>query len=113
MRFTTRTGILLATLGLMAGPLSPGGAAPAAARQGTGTTTFAAQRIDPAALGPGHGSGTVHVAVPPAPRPAPRGSVTAGAGANRERLWLLGGLALALAATGLVARAAVRGRRDY
>ncbi|WP_189806918.1 DUF11 domain-containing protein [Streptomyces tanashiensis] len=33
-------------------------------------------------------------------------------GSNGERLWLLGALAVALAATGLVAKAAMRGRRD-
>ncbi|MFB7031191.1 MULTISPECIES: hypothetical protein [unclassified Streptomyces] len=36
--------------------------------------------------------------------PRPRG--------NEERLWLLGGLVTALAATGLVARAALRDRPD-
>ncbi|MEU4268791.1 hypothetical protein [Streptomyces sp. NPDC026092] len=41
----------------------------------------------------------------------PGGSM-ADTGSSGERLWLLGGLALALAATGLVAKAALRGRRD-
>jgi hypothetical protein len=36
----------------------------------------------------------------------------ASTGGDGERLWLLGGLALALAGTGLVAKAALRGRRD-
>ncbi|MER8041922.1 hypothetical protein [Streptomyces sp. NPDC094032] len=53
---------------------------------------------------------------PPAPHPGPQGGTRGGAmaetGAGGERLWLLGGLGLALAATGLVARAAVRGRRE-
>ncbi|MFF9016415.1 hypothetical protein ACF09C_26025 [Streptomyces sp. NPDC014870] len=42
----------------------------------------------------------------------PGGSM-AETGSSGERLWLLGGLALALAATGLVAKAALRGRRDH
>ncbi|MGW0117677.1 hypothetical protein [Streptomyces sp. NPDC003327] len=33
-------------------------------------------------------------------------------GGNAERLWLLGGLGAALAGTGIVAKAAMRGRRD-
>ncbi|WP_435974758.1 hypothetical protein [Streptomyces sp. Qhu_M48] len=40
------------------------------------------------------------------------GGSLAGAGGHGERLWLLGALGLALAATGLVARAAMRGRRE-
>ncbi|MFF5787205.1 hypothetical protein ACFY8P_19815 [Streptomyces sp. NPDC012693] len=58
---------------------------------------------------------------PPAPGPAAdngdsgdgggSGSM-AETGGNGERLWLLGALALALAATGLVAKAAMRGRGD-
>ncbi len=36
----------------------------------------------------------------------------AATGGNGERLWLLGALGLALAATGVVAKAAMRGRRD-
>ncbi|WP_282697563.1 hypothetical protein [Streptomyces sp. CC208A] len=44
--------------------------------------------------------------------PAAAASTTlAGAGAATERLWLLGALALVLAATGLVAKAAMRGRQ--
>lgn len=50
---------------------------------------------------------------PPAPRPGPQGGAMAETGANSERMWLLGALGVALAATGLVARAAVRGRRDH
>ncbi|MFF8959405.1 hypothetical protein [Streptomyces sp. NPDC014894] len=42
--------------------------------------------------------------------PAARGG-GAGAGAGAERLWLLGGLALSLAAAAVVAFAAARGRR--
>ncbi|MGW6564327.1 DUF7927 domain-containing protein [Streptomyces sp. NPDC054975] len=50
----------------------------------------------------------------PRPGPAPHGpgSSMAETGSSGERLWLLGGLALALAATGLVAKAALRGHRD-
>jgi hypothetical protein len=48
----------------------------------------------------------------PAPGPHGNGGSTAGTGGNGERLWLLGALALALAATGLVAKAAMRGRGD-
>ncbi|MCT4356878.1 DUF11 domain-containing protein [Streptomyces sp. Je 1-79] len=59
-------------------------------------------------------------APPPAPTthqprpalPGPGGSM-AETGAGGERLWLLGGLALALAATGVVAKAAIRGRREH
>ncbi|WP_369145647.1 hypothetical protein [Streptomyces sp. R44] len=54
---------------------------------------------------------------PPAPpAPGPLGGHGDGSmaetGSNGERLWLLGALAVALAATGLVAKAAMRGRRD-
>ena len=53
------------------------------------------------------------------PRPTPADSAPgsmAATGSNGERLWLLGGLALALTAAGTVARAAARGRgrgRDH
>ncbi|MER5202842.1 hypothetical protein [Streptomyces sp. NPDC002825] len=52
---------------------------------------------------------------PAPPTPGPRGGhagSTAETGRSGERLWLLGALAVALAATGLVAKAAMRGRRD-
>ncbi|MER5310350.1 hypothetical protein ABT034_21480 [Streptomyces sp. NPDC002773] len=49
---------------------------------------------------------------PPAPGPHGNGGSMAETGGNGERLWLLGALALALAATGLVAKAAMRGRHD-
>ncbi|WP_411107889.1 hypothetical protein [Streptomyces sp. c-19] len=52
---------------------------------------------------------------PPAPGPpggAPSGGSMAETGGNGERLWLLGALAVALAATGLVAKAAMHGRRE-
>ncbi|WP_433571713.1 hypothetical protein [Streptomyces sp. CA-251247] len=39
-------------------------------------------------------------------------AVAGGGGHSTERLWLLGGLALSLAAAGVVAVAATRGRRD-
>ncbi|MFF8804658.1 DUF7927 domain-containing protein [Streptomyces omiyaensis] len=54
---------------------------------------------------------------PPAPGPGPGsaggrgGGSMAGTGGGGERLWLLGALAVVLAATGLVAKAALRGRR--
>ncbi|MFE0653573.1 hypothetical protein ACFVZH_33920 [Streptomyces sp. NPDC059534] len=53
----------------------------------------------------------VHPA-PPAPGPQGNAGSMAETGGNGERLWLLGALAVALAATGLVAKAAMRGRRD-
>ncbi|MET7756944.1 hypothetical protein ABZT27_19900 [Streptomyces sp. NPDC005389] len=52
---------------------------------------------------------------PAPPAPGPRGNgggSMAETGGNGERLWLLGALGLALAATGLVAKAAMRGRRE-
>ncbi|MEE1815115.1 hypothetical protein PUR59_08815 [Streptomyces sp. SP18ES09] len=53
---------------------------------------------------------------PAAPAPGPQGARHAGSmaetGSSGERLWLLGALAVALAATGLVAKAAMRGRRN-
>jgi uncharacterized repeat protein (TIGR01451 family) len=54
------------------------------------------------------------VTTPHEPHPAPHGpgGSMAETGGNGERLWLLGGLALALAATGVVAKAALRGRRE-
>ncbi|MFB6840477.1 hypothetical protein [Streptomyces sp. NPDC056361] len=56
-------------------------------------------------------------ASPAPPAPGPQGGHSSGSmaetGGNGERLWLLGALAVALAATGLVAKAALRGsRRD-
>ncbi|MFD7321923.1 hypothetical protein ACFV9D_12720 [Streptomyces sp. NPDC059875] len=50
------------------------------------------------------------------PRPIPPhgpGGSMAETGSSDERLWLLGGVALALAATGVVAKAALRGRREH
>ncbi|MCX4982465.1 hypothetical protein [Streptomyces sp. NBC_00572] len=50
---------------------------------------------------------------PPAPGPHGNGGDSmAETGGNGERLWLLGALGLALAATGVVAKAAMRGRRE-
>ncbi|MFB7517661.1 hypothetical protein [Streptomyces sp. NPDC056144] len=52
---------------------------------------------------------------PPPPAPGPQGGSggqMAETGSNGERLWLLGALGVALAAAGLVAKAAMRGRRD-
>ncbi|WP_024760528.1 DUF11 domain-containing protein [Streptomyces exfoliatus] len=52
--------------------------------------------------------------VPPAPGPhGQNGDSMAETGSSGERLWLLGALGVALAATGLVAKAAMRGRRDH
>ncbi|MFB7585821.1 hypothetical protein [Streptomyces sp. NPDC056169] len=52
--------------------------------------------------------------VPPAPGPhGDNGGSMAETGSSGERLWLLGALGVALAATGLVAKAAMRGRRDH
>ncbi|MCX5392244.1 hypothetical protein [Streptomyces sp. NBC_00094] len=53
---------------------------------------------------------------PVAPAPGPHGQnggSMAETGSSGERLWLLGALGVALAATGLVAKAAMRGRRDH
>ncbi|MFE6223718.1 hypothetical protein [Streptomyces sp. NPDC057854] len=47
----------------------------------------------------------------PAPAPSPPAPMAA-TGRGGERLWLLGALAVVLAGTGLVARAAMRGRGD-
>ncbi|MER7515133.1 hypothetical protein [Streptomyces sp. NPDC126499] len=91
MRWRHGTGILLAVLGLGAGPLFLAGAAPAAALDRAPTLALhpamdlAAAR-DPDRPGPGRTA--------------------------EERLWLLGGLGLALAATGVVARAALRIHRE-
>ncbi|MFC8173881.1 MULTISPECIES: hypothetical protein [unclassified Streptomyces] len=54
--------------------------------------------------------GPVHVS--PAPGAPGRTVGPAPARDGEERLWLLGGLVTALAATGLVARAALRDRTD-
>ncbi|MFJ5834494.1 hypothetical protein [Streptomyces sp. NPDC093089] len=56
-------------------------------------------------------------ASPAPPAPGPQGGRSSGSmaatGGNAERLWLLGALAVALAAAGLVAKAALRNsRRD-
>ncbi|MER7957283.1 hypothetical protein, partial [Streptomyces sp. NPDC096030] len=74
-----------------------------------------------AAEGPDRGESEAGLLAAPAaraghaPRPtAPHGpgGTMAETGSSGERLWLLGGLALALAATGVVAKAALRGRRE-
>lgn len=55
-------------------------------------------------------------AAPVAPAPGPHGEnggSMAETGSSGERLWLLGALGVALAATGLVAKAAMRGRREH
>ncbi|MFF5930110.1 hypothetical protein ACIQNV_09980 [Streptomyces hydrogenans] len=57
-------------------------------------------------------SPSVTTPAPPAPGPVHGGTgggSMAGTGAGGERLWLLGALAVVLGATGLVARAAMRG----
>ncbi|MFD8012002.1 hypothetical protein [Streptomyces sp. NPDC058955] len=78
----------------------------------TQTPTPTAEPTDPTT------SPSATTAVAPAPGPGP-GHGTAGGGGsmaetggNGERLWLLGALAVVLAATGLVAKAAMRGRRS-
>ncbi|MEU8881664.1 hypothetical protein [Streptomyces hydrogenans] len=61
-------------------------------------------------------SPSVTTPAPPAPGPVHGGTggggSMAGTGAGGERLWLLGALAVVLGATGLVAKAAMRGHRD-
>ncbi|MET8971608.1 hypothetical protein [Streptomyces hydrogenans] len=64
-------------------------------------------------------SRSVTTPAPPAPGPGHGGTggpdddvSMAETGTDGERLWLLGALAVVLAATGLVAKAAMRGRRD-
>ncbi|MEU6880806.1 hypothetical protein [Streptomyces sp. NPDC046712] len=99
-----------AALGLAAGtlvslvPLTLAAAGPAAADPGGDNHTFVMERID-----------TTPSALPRRPRPVPHGpgGSMAETGGNGERLWLLGGLTLALAATGLVAKAALRDRGDH
>ncbi|MEU8521381.1 hypothetical protein [Streptomyces sp. NBC_01216] len=131
MRRTSHLGRTAATLGLTAGALlfaaAPGdaasGAAPAGSRPDAAPGRYAAPpdrhgttharpaegitaaAVIPSASGPG-GSAA------PAPAQGP-GGAPARTGAGGERLWLLGGLALALAATAVVARAAWRGRADH
>ncbi|MFD6126810.1 hypothetical protein ACFWHE_35000, partial [Streptomyces hydrogenans] len=62
-------------------------------------------------------SPSVTIPAPPAAGPGPvhggtgGGGSMAGTGAGGERLWLLGALAVVLGATGLVAKAAMRGHR--
>ncbi|MEU4064384.1 hypothetical protein AB0F25_18535 [Streptomyces wedmorensis] len=69
---------------------------------------------EPSAPGPS----TTVPAPPSSPAPPAHGPQAGSAGSmaetggDGERLWLLGALAVALAATGLVAKAAMRGRRD-
>ncbi|MEW1700163.1 hypothetical protein [Streptomyces sp. NPDC091278] len=67
-----------------------------------------AKNATPAAAGPA----SPGAPAPPAPGPRGNAGSMAATGGHGERLWLLGALGLALAATGLVAKAALRGRRD-
>ncbi|MFD3661915.1 hypothetical protein ACFWVF_15155 [Streptomyces sp. NPDC058659] len=60
-------------------------------------------------------SASASTSAPVAPAPGPHGQngdSMAETGSNGERLWLLGALGVALAATGLVAKAAMRDRRE-
>ncbi|WP_329281397.1 DUF7927 domain-containing protein [Streptomyces sp. NBC_00691] len=70
---------------------------------------------EPARVGPTPAAAPAGAAPAP-PAPGPHGNAAGGSmaetGGNGERLWLLGALGLALAATGLVAKAAMRGRRE-
>ncbi|MFE5618488.1 hypothetical protein [Streptomyces sp. NPDC056524] len=108
-------------------PTATGTGTPAATPTATGTPTPAPapKRTDPrdladpkAAEGPDPSESEAGLLAAPAghaPRPtAPHGpgGAMAETGSSGERLWLLGGLALALAATGVVAKAALRGRRE-
>ncbi|MFD5323724.1 hypothetical protein [Streptomyces sp. NPDC127092] len=126
MRFKTETGILTAALGLVAGSLSFAGAGPAAAdvvepfgkreagvhlgdtRPDLGKTgrTAPQSTYTPS---PAH----TPSALPRLGPPGTNGGAMAETDAGTERLWLLGALGLALAATGVVAVAATRGRREY
>ncbi|MFD4153987.1 hypothetical protein ACFWR4_14730 [Streptomyces hydrogenans] len=63
-----------------------------------------APESDPAPAPPAAGPGPVHGGTG-------GGGSMAGTGAGGERLWLLGALAVVLGATGLVAKAAMRGHR--
>ncbi|MFD0369893.1 hypothetical protein [Streptomyces sp. NPDC059071] len=126
MRFKTETGILSAVLGLVAGVLSFAGAGPAAAdvaepfgRREAGVYV-GDTRTDLGEAGPTAPKNTYTWSPAHTPSALPRlgphggsGGAMAEADAGTERLWLLGALGLALAATGVVAVAAMRGRGDY
>ncbi|MEU2548417.1 hypothetical protein ABZ618_23745 [Streptomyces roseolus] len=114
---------------VMGCPEAPAGPAArcAAATGGEGpdhADAFVMRRLDSAGTGDAYGSGTGdaygsgtgRVRLPEGAAPGPRhgggtGGSMAGTGARGERLWLLGALAVVLAGTGLVAKAAMRGRR--
>ncbi|MFF9476394.1 hypothetical protein ACF1E9_27725 [Streptomyces roseolus] len=87
---------------------------PTAGRTGPAYSTDPTDPADP----PSPSSSALTVVAPPATGPGPHGGPRGGpggsmaeTGAHGERLWLLGALAVVLAGTGLVARAALRGRR--
>ncbi|MEV8589644.1 hypothetical protein [Streptomyces sp. NPDC051180] len=121
-----RTAAVVLTAGSLAfaaaGPAAADGAEPLGGRYGAaphgsvhadpGTVSGARRETGPTEAVPaGRAAPLAHAARigHPAPGP-PRGGPSAAAG--EERLWLLGALTVALAATALVARAAMRGRRD-
>ncbi|MBT2439665.1 hypothetical protein J7E93_05925 [Streptomyces sp. ISL-36] len=118
MRLMNRMGSLLAALGLAVGALFLAVGGPAAAEV---VEPFGARYDTSVASAPAFsvpvpdrettGTASPREAKPGPARPGPGGSM-AKTGSAAERLWLLGGLALALAATGVVAKAALRGRRD-
>ncbi|MFJ9807986.1 hypothetical protein ACIRTB_07135 [Streptomyces sp. NPDC101158] len=132
MRFRSETGILLATLGMAAGALTftgaataaavPGGAVPSGAARaawaapgithaGDASVPPSSQRVPATPNGGGHAG--PHTGPHAGPHAGPNGDGQGGVTAHTgERLWLLGGLGLALAATGVVAGAAIRSRTE-
>ncbi|MEV1053952.1 DUF11 domain-containing protein [Streptomyces sp. NPDC049887] len=70
-----------------------------------------AQGVPPAPGGPGSAAGAGHAGAP-AHRSGSVGQIAA-AGHDSERLWLLGGVALALSAAGAIALAATRDRGNH
>ncbi|MEV7673525.1 MULTISPECIES: hypothetical protein [unclassified Streptomyces] len=108
MGFGRGAGRVLTTAGVAAAALlaTATGAAPAPAPESVSAP--------PASVSPASVS-ALPASVPASPAPGAHGgrSVTpARARGGEERLWLFGGLVTALAATGLVARAALRDRTD-
>ncbi|MEU3597386.1 hypothetical protein ABZ714_01420 [Streptomyces sp. NPDC006798] len=123
LRLAGLLALLVLVVAAVAGAAAPQAGAPPGARSGTepvaasgpgGTETAAASASARTAgqAGPVAGAGeTVAAGVPEAPGHAPTLAPT-GRDEGPERLWLLGGLGVALAAAGVVAVAAVRGRRE-
>ncbi|MEU3481307.1 hypothetical protein ACI2LO_32390 [Streptomyces sp. NPDC033754] len=97
-------------------PTTPAPTEPTEPTEPTDSPSGSPTSPSPSTSVPASTSAPAHTSTPVPPAPGPHGQnggSMAETGSSGERLWLLGALGVALAATGLVAKAAMRGRRDH